>query len=197
MPLPPTINAQIVIGFRPEALEIVEPGDNTIPIKIEVVEELGSDSYISATSTAAAISAPAPTQIPTRRAPTRLLFARNPTLPRQSVPSSTCASNPVANTISPRRPGFGCLTNLRLYTLIDAAPPESPLLFAASIRTSLNRQVIFDEFQQLVTRSGFGFGKDPVPLLNRRPQIFRSSTECPRHRWRPSKTHTGGGCSRR
>ena len=39
-------HAQIVIGFRPEALEIVEPGDNTIPIKIEVVEELGSDSYI-------------------------------------------------------------------------------------------------------------------------------------------------------
>ncbi|MDT3766467.1 ABC transporter ATP-binding protein [Gleimia hominis] len=38
---------QIVIGFRPESLEVVEEGtDGAIPVEVELVEELGSDAYI-------------------------------------------------------------------------------------------------------------------------------------------------------
>lgn len=37
---------QITIGFRPEGLEVVEPGENTIPIEVDFVEELGSDAFI-------------------------------------------------------------------------------------------------------------------------------------------------------
>lgn len=36
----------ITIGFRPEGLEVVEPGENTIPIEVDFVEELGSDAFI-------------------------------------------------------------------------------------------------------------------------------------------------------
>lgn len=36
----------ITIGFRPESLEIVEEEADTIPIQIDMVEELGSDSYL-------------------------------------------------------------------------------------------------------------------------------------------------------
>ncbi len=38
---------QDAIGFRPEGLGIVsEDTENTIPIEVEFVEELGSDAYI-------------------------------------------------------------------------------------------------------------------------------------------------------
>ncbi|AKK04759.1 ATPase component of ABC-type sugar transporter [Corynebacterium mustelae] len=37
---------KIIIGFRPESLELVEAGENTIPMKLDFVEELGSDSYL-------------------------------------------------------------------------------------------------------------------------------------------------------
>ncbi|MDO5098162.1 MAG: sn-glycerol-3-phosphate ABC transporter ATP-binding protein UgpC [Corynebacterium sp.] len=37
---------KIIIGFRPESLELVEAGTNTIPMKLDFVEELGSDSYL-------------------------------------------------------------------------------------------------------------------------------------------------------
>lgn len=40
-------NGEIIIGFRPESLEILkEPADGAIPVKLELVEELGSDSYL-------------------------------------------------------------------------------------------------------------------------------------------------------
>ncbi|MFT0761615.1 sn-glycerol-3-phosphate ABC transporter ATP-binding protein UgpC [Scrofimicrobium sp. R131] len=43
----PEDNGQIVIGFRPEALRLVaSDADGVIPIKVELVEELGSDAYI-------------------------------------------------------------------------------------------------------------------------------------------------------
>lgn len=44
--LTPEDNNQVVIGFRPEALEIVAEGEHTIPVEIDLVEELGSDSYM-------------------------------------------------------------------------------------------------------------------------------------------------------
>lgn len=37
---------EIIIGFRPEGLELAEPGDDTIPVRIEFVEELGSEAFI-------------------------------------------------------------------------------------------------------------------------------------------------------
>ncbi|MDO5076769.1 ABC transporter ATP-binding protein [Corynebacterium sp.] len=37
---------KVTIGFRPEALEIVNEQENSIPIQIDMVEELGSDSYL-------------------------------------------------------------------------------------------------------------------------------------------------------
>ncbi|PID98278.1 MAG: sugar ABC transporter ATP-binding protein [Actinobacteria bacterium] len=42
----PEDEGKITIGFRPEGLEVVEEGENTIPIEVDFVEELGSDSYI-------------------------------------------------------------------------------------------------------------------------------------------------------
>ncbi len=36
----------ITIGFRPEGLEVVPEGENTIPIEVDFVEELGSDAFI-------------------------------------------------------------------------------------------------------------------------------------------------------
>lgn len=42
-------NGQVIIGFRPEALDIVpesEAQTGTIPVEVILVEELGSDSYI-------------------------------------------------------------------------------------------------------------------------------------------------------
>ncbi len=38
---------KVVIGFRPEALEVVEtPGEGHMPIKLTLVEELGSDAFM-------------------------------------------------------------------------------------------------------------------------------------------------------
>ena len=34
------------LGFRPEALEVTTSEDGTLPIKVELVEELGSDAYV-------------------------------------------------------------------------------------------------------------------------------------------------------
>lgn len=42
----PEDNGEIVIGFRPEALELVPEGPDTIPVEINLVEELGSDSFM-------------------------------------------------------------------------------------------------------------------------------------------------------
>ena len=43
----PEDEGKITIGFRPEGLEVVsEETENTIPIEVEFVEELGSDAYI-------------------------------------------------------------------------------------------------------------------------------------------------------
>lgn len=40
-------NNQLILGFRPEALTLVEESSNlTIPVEVDFVEELGSDSYI-------------------------------------------------------------------------------------------------------------------------------------------------------
>ncbi len=44
--LTPEDNGEIVIGFRPEALELVPEGPDTIPVEINLVEELGSDSFM-------------------------------------------------------------------------------------------------------------------------------------------------------
>lgn len=49
----PEDGGKIVIGFRPEALEVVQDGTQTgssiIPMKLNFVEELGSDSYLYGT----------------------------------------------------------------------------------------------------------------------------------------------------
>ncbi|MDN6429256.1 MAG: sugar ABC transporter ATP-binding protein, partial [Propionibacterium sp.] len=45
--LTPADNGEIIIGFRPEGLELVGPEvEDTIPIEVDFVEELGSDAYI-------------------------------------------------------------------------------------------------------------------------------------------------------
>lgn len=45
--LTPEDNGQIVIGFRPEALEVVsETEADTIPVRLTLVEELGSDAFM-------------------------------------------------------------------------------------------------------------------------------------------------------
>ncbi len=48
----PEDNGEVIIGFRPEALEVQEGGadpEHTIPIKVTHVEELGSDGYVYGT----------------------------------------------------------------------------------------------------------------------------------------------------
>ena len=45
----PEDNGRITIGFRPEALQVIPEGESTehsIPIKLDFVEELGSDSFL-------------------------------------------------------------------------------------------------------------------------------------------------------
>ena len=37
---------QIILGFRPEALTLVENAEHSIPVEIDFVEELGSDSFL-------------------------------------------------------------------------------------------------------------------------------------------------------
>ena len=38
---------QIIVGFRPEAFDLVEgPGDDVIPVQVNLVEELGSDAFM-------------------------------------------------------------------------------------------------------------------------------------------------------
>lgn len=45
--LTPADGGKITIGFRPEGLEVVsKTEENTIPIEVEFVEELGSDAYV-------------------------------------------------------------------------------------------------------------------------------------------------------
>jgi multiple sugar transport system ATP-binding protein len=36
----------VTVGFRPESLEVSATEDGTVPIKVELVEELGSDAYV-------------------------------------------------------------------------------------------------------------------------------------------------------
>lgn len=46
----PEDDGKITIGFRPEALELVSSADEgSIPVRVELVEELGSDAYIYGT----------------------------------------------------------------------------------------------------------------------------------------------------
>jgi multiple sugar transport system ATP-binding protein len=42
-------SAHVQIGFRPEHTELVGDGDGGMPIKVELVEELGSDAYVYGT----------------------------------------------------------------------------------------------------------------------------------------------------
>lgn len=48
--LTPEDNGQVILGFRPEALELVDGAvasqEHTIPVEVDFVEELGSDSYV-------------------------------------------------------------------------------------------------------------------------------------------------------
>jgi multiple sugar transport system ATP-binding protein len=50
VPLPRTalakVNGRVVIGFRPEALEIVGGSDSGIELTVQAVEELGADAYV-------------------------------------------------------------------------------------------------------------------------------------------------------
>ena len=40
-------NGQVILGFRPESLELVGADEpHTIPVEVDFVEELGSDSYV-------------------------------------------------------------------------------------------------------------------------------------------------------
>ena len=36
----------VTLGFRPEALEVVTNEDGALPIKVDLVEELGSDAFV-------------------------------------------------------------------------------------------------------------------------------------------------------
>ncbi|SDM01769.1 multiple sugar transport system ATP-binding protein [Corynebacterium mycetoides] len=48
--LTPSDNNQIVLGFRPEALEMVgAEAEGAFPVHVDIVEELGSDSYLYGT----------------------------------------------------------------------------------------------------------------------------------------------------
>jgi multiple sugar transport system ATP-binding protein len=40
------VNGRVVIGFRPESLELVENGEPGIELTVQAVEELGSDAYV-------------------------------------------------------------------------------------------------------------------------------------------------------
>lgn len=43
----PEDNGQVILGFRPEALELVDASvEHTIPVEVDFVEELGSDSFV-------------------------------------------------------------------------------------------------------------------------------------------------------
>ena len=45
--LTPEDQNQIIVGFRPEAFDLVEgPGDDVIPVQVNLVEELGSDAFM-------------------------------------------------------------------------------------------------------------------------------------------------------
>ena len=49
--LTPEDNNQVILGFRPEALEIVDAGTHgaggdSFPVEVDFVEELGSDAYV-------------------------------------------------------------------------------------------------------------------------------------------------------
>ncbi|WP_067780050.1 ABC transporter ATP-binding protein [Actinomyces vulturis] len=45
--LTPEDNGKVIIGFRPEALDVVSSTDeNSIPVRLSFVEELGSDAYV-------------------------------------------------------------------------------------------------------------------------------------------------------
>jgi len=45
-----TMQGEITIGVRPESWRLVGPADGGLPVKVTVVEELGSDSYVYGTS---------------------------------------------------------------------------------------------------------------------------------------------------
>jgi multiple sugar transport system ATP-binding protein len=44
----PSDEGRILLGFRPDAVEIVADGDDGLKVTVEVVEELGSDAYLFA-----------------------------------------------------------------------------------------------------------------------------------------------------
>ena len=47
IPIPAVSETEVTVGFRPESIELVSDSEpNTIPIKLDFVEELGSDSYL-------------------------------------------------------------------------------------------------------------------------------------------------------
>ena len=47
IPIPAVFETEVTVGFRPESIELVSDSEpNTIPIKLDFVEELGSDSYL-------------------------------------------------------------------------------------------------------------------------------------------------------
>jgi multiple sugar transport system ATP-binding protein len=58
----------VVVGLRPEALEVASDG---IPARVEVVEELGADSYVFCSSEVAGSEARLTARTNTRRAPER------------------------------------------------------------------------------------------------------------------------------
>lgn len=69
--LTPADNGTVTVGFRPEALNVVPAGtEGAIPLRVELVEELGSDAYIYGTfQDATSSQAAPPAQVVVRTAP--------------------------------------------------------------------------------------------------------------------------------
>jgi multiple sugar transport system ATP-binding protein len=66
IPLPAGVGGSVVVGLRPEALELASEG---VPSRVEVVEELGADSYVFCSSEVAGESTKLVARCETRQAP--------------------------------------------------------------------------------------------------------------------------------
>ncbi|HEY3529488.1 MAG TPA: sn-glycerol-3-phosphate ABC transporter ATP-binding protein UgpC [Nocardioides sp.] len=61
-----SISGEVVIGVRPEAWRVVGPDDGGLPVKVTVVEELGSDGYVYGTSDVSGTPATVVVRVPAR-----------------------------------------------------------------------------------------------------------------------------------
>ncbi len=69
VPVPaPSVGRSLVLGFRPESLELASEG---VPARVEVVEELGADSYVFCTAELEGAERKLVARVDTRRVPQR------------------------------------------------------------------------------------------------------------------------------